>query len=92
MTLKIKRLDRHGIVAGVIDELNMVPLLDKHLPQDDKQEITPDEAIKSMIMNGHSKAHRPDLKQVVQEMIVSQDGEDCQSPSYLVTDCKFYHY
>jgi hypothetical protein len=52
MTMKIKRLDHHGIVAGVIDDLNMVSLLDKHLPQDDKQEITPGEAIKGMIMNG----------------------------------------
>ena len=26
------------------------------------------------ITHRHSKAHRPDLKQVVQEMIVSQDG------------------
>lgn len=26
------------------------------------------------ITHGHSKAHRPDLKQVVQELIVSQDG------------------
>jgi hypothetical protein len=52
MTIKIKRLDHHGIVAGVIDDLNMVPLLDKHLPQDDKQGITPGEAIKDMIMIG----------------------------------------
>jgi hypothetical protein len=43
------RLDHHGIVAGVIDDLNIVSLLDKHLPQDDKQEITPGEAIKGMI-------------------------------------------
>jgi hypothetical protein len=41
MTIKIKRLDHHGMVAGVIDDLNMLPWLDKHLPQDDKQEITP---------------------------------------------------
>jgi hypothetical protein len=40
MTLKIKRLDYHGLVAGIIDDLNKVPLLDKHLPQDDKQETT----------------------------------------------------
>ncbi|PKG97455.1 DUF4277 domain-containing protein [Paraglaciecola sp. MB-3u-78] len=52
MTIKFKRLDHHGIVAGVIDDLNMVFLLDKHLPQDDKQEIPPGEAIKGMIMNG----------------------------------------
>jgi transposase len=59
MTLKIKRLDHHGIVAGVIDDLNIVPLLDKHLPQDNKQEITPGEAIKGMIMNGLGFSNRP---------------------------------
>ena len=59
MTIKIKRLDHHGIVAGVIDDLNMVPLLDKHLPQNDKQEITPGEAIKGMIMNGLGFSNRP---------------------------------
>jgi transposase len=59
MTIKIKRLDHHGIVAGVIDDLNMVPLLDEHLPQDDKQEITPGEAIKGIIMNGLGFLNRP---------------------------------
>lgn len=59
MTLKIKRLDHHGIVAGVIDDLNIVPLLDKHLPQDEKQEITPGEAVKGMIMNGLGFSNRP---------------------------------
>ncbi len=59
MTIKIKRLDHHGIVAGVIDNLNMVSLLDKHLPQDDRQEITPGEAIKGMIMNGLGFSNRP---------------------------------
>ena len=39
MTIKIKRLDHHGIVAGDIDDLNMVSLLYKRLPQDDKLEI-----------------------------------------------------
>jgi hypothetical protein len=37
----------------------MVPLLDKHLPQDDMQEITPGEAIKGMIMNGLGFSNRP---------------------------------
>jgi transposase len=59
MTIKIKRLDHHGIFAGVIDDFNMVSLLDKHLPQDDKQEITPGEAIKGMIMNGLGFSNRP---------------------------------
>ncbi|MGK0411692.1 MAG: hypothetical protein ACJASB_003904 [Shewanella psychromarinicola] len=37
----------------------MVPLLDKHLPQYDKQEITSGEAIKGMIMNGLDFSNRP---------------------------------
>jgi hypothetical protein len=59
MTKKSRGLDHHGIVAGVIDDLNMVPLLDKHLPQDDKQEIIPGKAIKGMIMNGLGFSNRP---------------------------------
>ena len=34
MSFKIKRLDHHGIVAGIIDDLQIVPILDKYLPQD----------------------------------------------------------
>jgi len=52
-------LDHHGIVSGVIDDLNMVSLLGKHLPQDDKQGISPGEAIKGMIMNGLGFLNRP---------------------------------
>ncbi len=59
MSFKIKRLDHHGIVAGIIDDLQIVPLLDKYLPQDEKQEITPGEAVKGMIMNGLGFANRP---------------------------------
>ncbi len=59
MNIKIKRLDHHGIVAGVIEDLKIVPLLDQFLPQDDKQEITPGEAVKGMIMNGLGFANRP---------------------------------
>ena len=59
MNLKIKRLDHHGIVSGVIEDLKIVSLLDQYLPQDEKQEITPGEAVKGMIMNGLGFANRP---------------------------------
>jgi len=59
MTFKIKRLDHHGIVSGVMDDLGLVDLIDEHLPQDVKQEITPGEAIKGMIMNGLGFSNRP---------------------------------
>ena len=59
MNLKIKRLDHHGIVSGVIDDLRVVELIDQQLPQDEKQEITPGEAVKGMIMNGLGFSNRP---------------------------------
>ena len=59
MGIKIKRIDHHGIVAGVINDLKIGPLLDQYLPQDDQQEITPGEAVKGMIMNGLGFANRP---------------------------------
>jgi transposase len=40
--------------------------------EDDEDEGCDEHVIR--ITHDHSKAHRPDLKQVVQEMIVSQDG------------------
>ncbi len=59
MNLKIKRLDHHGLIVGVIEDLQIVPLLDRHLPQDEKQEITPGEAVKGMIMSGLGFSNRP---------------------------------
>jgi len=59
MILKIKRLDHYGFVSGVIDDLGLVGLINEHLPQDEKQEITPGEAIKGMIMNGLGFSNRP---------------------------------
>jgi len=59
MSLKIKRLDHHEIVAGVIEDLQIVSLLDQYLPQDEKQEISPGEAVKGMLMNGLGFANRP---------------------------------
>ena len=32
--MKIKRLDHHGIVVGVIEDLNIVPLLDQRAARD----------------------------------------------------------
>jgi len=57
--LKIKRLDHHGIVSGVIDDLEIVELIDQQIHQDEQQEITTGEAVKGMIMNGLGFSNRP---------------------------------
>ena len=57
--MKIKRLDHHGIVSGVIDDLGIVDLIDSQINQDEQQEITTGEAVKGMIMNGLGFSNRP---------------------------------
>ena len=57
--MKIKRLDHHGIVAGIVDDLGIVELIDKSIKQDEQQEITTGEAVKGMIMNGLGFSNRP---------------------------------
>jgi hypothetical protein len=39
--------------------LKVVSLLDQYLPQDNKQEVSPGEAVKGIIMNGLGFANRP---------------------------------
>ena len=154
-SLAIERLDHHGLVSGIIDDLKLVEIIDQRIPADEQSAVSAGEAVKAMIINGlgfcnkplmltpqfydnlpmellfrpgveaehfnrhklgrtldeihtygcdtlfselalsasltgayegqadeqaiaitygHSKDHRPDLKQAVQEMLVSQDG------------------
>jgi len=57
--IQIERLDHHGIVAGIIDELKIVEIIDEHIPADEQEDVTTGEAIKAMIINGLGFANRP---------------------------------
>ncbi len=51
-SVKIERLDHHGLVAGIIDELKLVELIDRRLPSDDQETVSAGEAVKAMVING----------------------------------------
>ena len=57
--IKVERLDHLGVVAGVIKDLNLIEMIDKHLGVDPYEEITSGEAVASMILNGLGFANRP---------------------------------
>src|SRR5665811_74184 len=61
MKLEVKRLDHHGIVAGVIKDLGLIEAIDKRLQKDKNQqeEITTGEAIAGMIINGLGFTSKP---------------------------------
>ena len=58
-SIQIERLDHHGIVAGIIDELKIVEIIDGQIDADDQEEVSTGEAVKAMIINGLGFSNRP---------------------------------
>ena len=65
--LKIKRLDHHGIVAGVIDDLKIVEIVNQWVGVDEQEPVSSGMIIKSMILNGLGFSSRPLTLTVVLE-------------------------
>jgi len=58
-SIQIERLDHHGIVAGIIDELKIVEIIDGQIEADPQEEVSTGEAVKAMIINGLGFSNRP---------------------------------
>ncbi len=54
-----ERLDHLGVIAGVIKDLNIIDLIDKRLPKDEREEVSTGEAVAAMIINGLGFSDRP---------------------------------
>lgn len=48
----MQNLDHLGIVAGLVDELEIVEQINQHLGEDPRERISPGMAVKAMILNG----------------------------------------
>jgi transposase len=57
--LRIERLDHHGLVAGIIDDLQLVERIDERIESDEQETISVGEAMKAMIINGLGFCNRP---------------------------------
>ena len=58
-SLQIERLDHHGVVAGIIEELKLVDAIDGRLGKDGQERGQCREAVKAMILNGLGFSNRP---------------------------------
>lgn len=58
-SVKVERIDHLGIVAGVIQDLGIIDMIDSRIPPDEREEITTGEAIAGMIINGLGFSDRP---------------------------------
>ena len=55
----VERIDHLGIIAGVIQDLNLTEEIDKRIAADPREEITVGEAVAAMIINGLGFSDRP---------------------------------
>jgi len=58
-SVKVERIDHLGIVAGVIQDLNIIDMIDSRITPDEREEITTGEAVAGMIINGLGFSDRP---------------------------------
>jgi transposase len=50
--IEVKNLDHCGIIAGIIDEIELVAEIDRLISQHGNQKVTTGQAVKAMILNG----------------------------------------
>ena len=58
-SVKVERLDHHGLVASVINDLKIVEIIDERVQPDDQEEVSTGESVKAMILNGLGFSNRP---------------------------------
>jgi len=57
--IKVERLDHLGVVAGVINDLKLIEIIDERIGVGQDEQITTGEAVAAMILNGLGFANRP---------------------------------
>jgi transposase len=58
-SITVENLDHLGIVAGLIDEIGIVELINQKLGVDNREKITTGQVIKALILNGLGMVSRP---------------------------------
>ena len=58
-TFQTKRLDHHGIVAGVCHQIKLAETINRIIPPDIRQKVTVGDAVVAMVINGIGLTSRP---------------------------------
>jgi hypothetical protein len=51
MEIEVKNIDHLGIIAGLIDEIGIVEIINRELGIDKREKVNAGEAVKAMIIN-----------------------------------------
>ena len=58
-TIEVKNLDHLGIIAGLIDEIGIVDIINEKLGIDKREKISSGQVVKAMILNGLGFVSKP---------------------------------
>ncbi len=58
-SIEIKNLDHLGIIAGIIDEIGIVEIINKQLGTNQKERVSPGVIVKAIILNGLGFVSKP---------------------------------
>jgi transposase len=58
-TIEVKNLDHLGIIAGLIDEIGIVEIINEKLGIDKREKISSGQVVKAMILNGLGFVSKP---------------------------------
>ena len=59
MSVKIKKSDNLGLVAGIIDEIGIVNKINELIEENNTEKITVEKVVKAMILNGMGLVSSP---------------------------------
>ena len=59
MSVKIKKSDNLGLVAGIIDEIGIVNKINELIEENNTEKITVGKVVKAMILNGMGLVSSP---------------------------------
>ena len=57
--IKVENIDHLGIIAGIIDEIGIVPIINQKLGEDNREKISEGQVVKAMILNGLGMVSKP---------------------------------
>ena len=57
--IQVENIDHLGIIAGIVDEIGIVDIINQKLSVDEREEITKGQVVKAMILNGLGFVSQP---------------------------------
>jgi ribosomal protein L14 len=60
MKIEVQDLDHLGIIAGIVDEIGIVEIINKEIGTDEREKVSAGQVVKAMIIRKFTTGRRPE--------------------------------